>query len=265
MPAGSRPTTRPRPPRRTRSRRRASRRRRPIWPSTLDASASTDSDGTIQSYAGTSATPGRRPARPLRTPMRRPGTKTITLTVTDDDGATDTVEPPGHGAGGERRADSRLRRDHRPPRPQRRRRRLRLIPTATIETYAWDFGDGTTGTGETADAHLHRGRDLRGHADRHRRRHGTSTLTKQVVATDPPNQAPVAAFTSTTTALVADVDASGSSDPDGTVSGLRLEVRDGRHRHGSDGVLHLPLGRDLRRRADGDRQRRGRPRRSRSR
>lgn len=56
---------------------------------TLDGSASTDSDGTITNYSwsegGVEIVTGATPSVPLLV-----GTHTITLTVTDDDGLTDT-------------------------------------------------------------------------------------------------------------------------------------------------------------------------------
>ncbi len=45
------------------------------------------------------------------------------------------------------------------------------------------------------------------------------------VAAEPPNQAPTAAFTSSSVFLVAGFDGSGSTDPDGTIASLRLGLR----------------------------------------
>ena len=74
---------------------------------TLNVNGSTDSDGTIASYAWaqTGGTPtvtlsGANTATPSFTAPAGPATLTFTLTVTDNDGATDTdsvqvtVEPP---------------------------------------------------------------------------------------------------------------------------------------------------------------------------
>ncbi|SDF12164.1 PKD repeat-containing protein [Blastococcus fimeti] len=115
---------------------------------TFDASGSTDTDGTIASYAwtfgdGTTGT-GVKPAHAYRAA----GTYQVQLTVTDDRGATSrstgtvtvAAPPPNEaptadfsiaGAGRTASFDASASKDS----------------DGTVASYAWTFGDGSTGTG----------------------------------------------------------------------------------------------------------------------
>jgi PKD repeat protein len=195
----------------------------------LDGSASADADGQVAAYAwdfgdcstGTGPTPTHAYAVG--------GTYTVTLTVTDDKGLTGTastqvtvVAPPVN------REPTAVIASTTTDLVANLDGRASSDPDGTIASYAWEFGDGTTGTGPSI-AHPYA-------------RAGTYTValtvtdddgatgrtTASVTVTAPPvNQAPVAAFTSTVAGLVASLDASKSSDPDGTVASYAWAFGDG--------------------------------------
>ena len=116
----------------------------------FDGSGSTDSDGTVASYAWDFGDDETGTGAEVEHTYATPGTYEVTLTVTDNDGATDTetkqvvANPPNQKP----EADFAVTQDE-----------LELSVDAsdsadadgTIASYAWDFGDGTSGTGETAE------------------------------------------------------------------------------------------------------------------
>lgn len=198
-----------------------------VMTTSVDGSTSTDADGHVASHAwdfgdGTTAT-GPTASHTYATP----GAKQVTLTVTDDQGLptsitqTVTVQlPPNQvptasfthsetglstsvDAAGSTDADG------------------------TLAGYAWTFGDGSTATGVTAThAYAVSGTytvtltvtDDRG---------DTATTTRDVTVVQPPNQGPTAAFTAASDQLGLTVDASSSTDPDGTVASFAWDFGDG--------------------------------------
>jgi PKD repeat protein/subtilisin family serine protease len=86
----------------------------------------------------------------------------------------------------------------------------------TIVSYAWNFGDGTTGSGKITSHTYAVGNTYNVVLTVTDDDGATDTETKPVTVA-PPNQPPVAAFSFTTSGLTANFDASASSDTDGTI------------------------------------------------
>ena len=108
-------------------------------------------------------------------------------------------------------------------------------PDGTIASYAWTFGDGQTATGATP-THVYS--DAGDHSvtltvtDN---LNATGSVTHTVTTTAPPvNLPPVAAFRSVATNLSVAFDASGSTDPDGTIASYAWLFGDGQTGTGSN-------------------------------
>ena len=192
----------------------------------VDASATTDPDGTVASYAwdfGDSTAPGT--GQTTSHAYTVAGTYTVTLTATDDDGAfasttRDTTvvvpnQPPTASftaTGGELTAsfDGSASSDS----------------DGTLVSYAWDFGDGGTST-EVAPTHPYAvGGTYTVRLTVTDDDGDTGTVTQPVVVTTP-NVAPTASFVATTWGLSMTVNGSASSDSDGTISSYAWDFGDG--------------------------------------
>ena len=178
----------------------------------FDASASSDSDGTISSYAWSFGASGVTASNTFASA----GTYSVTLTVTDNSGATATstqsvtvTAPPANVAptasftssctnltcsfDGSASSDS----------------------DGTISSYAWSFGaSGVTASNTFASAGTYSVSltvtDNNG---------ATNTATQSVTVTAPPvNTPPTAAFTWACTDLTCNFDGNGSSDADGVIN-----------------------------------------------
>jgi PKD repeat protein len=191
----------------------------------LDAAASIDSDGTISGYSwafgdGTTGT-GVNPPHSYSAA----GSYEVALTVTDNGGSTDvktqTVTVTAR---------------NNPPSAVAAATCTDLACTfdgtgstdadGEITSYAWDFGDGTTGTGATvthtyATAGSHTATLI---VTDNRAAGGSAAV---VVAPTAPNQPPVSAFTSSCTDLTCSFDGGPAADPDGSVTAYAWTLGDG--------------------------------------
>jgi PKD repeat protein len=117
----------------------------------FDAAVSADADGTVSDYAwvfGDGATGAGRTATHA---YNAEGIFTATLTVTDDNGARDTAlrtiivnQAPTAAFAATPASGS-------PPLAVAFNAAASTDPDGTIRDYAWDFGDGTTDVGQTAN------------------------------------------------------------------------------------------------------------------
>lgn len=99
-------------------------------------------------------------------------------------------------------------------------------PDGTVASYAWNFGDGQTGTGPTAQ-HVYGAAGTYTATLTVTDNQGATGTTSHPVTTTPVNQPPTAAFTQSVTNLTAAFDGSGSTDPDGTIASYAWNFGDG--------------------------------------
>jgi PKD repeat protein len=191
----------------------------------FDASATTDADGTIASYAwnfGDGSTgSGVNPTHVYAAG----GTVTVTLVVTDNEGATATVShditvSPANVAPSASFTSS----------PSGLTVNLDASasadPDGTIAGYDWDFGDGTPHATTVAASHTYAVAGDYTVTLIVTDNDGASATTSQVVTVTRPNGAPTASFTTNATGLSVAVDASASTD-DGSIAGYAWTFGDG--------------------------------------
>ena len=191
----------------------------------FDASGSIDPDGSIASYAwnfGDGQTGiGKSPSHSFASA----GTYQVKLTVTDNQGATGSVTTAVTVAAAPNQPPTSLFTFNATNLAVAFNGSTSSDPDGTVASYAWDFGDGTTGSG-AAPSHNYASdgsytvkltvADDKGAT-------GVSSQSVSVAA----NLAPVASFATTLTNLSAAFDASGSSDQDGSIASYAWNFGDG--------------------------------------
>ena len=191
----------------------------------VDASGSSDPDGSVASYAwsfgdggtGTGATATHRYATG--------GTYTVSLTVTDDKGASATttrqvvVSTPNQApdasftssvTGLDVAVDGTGSSD----------------PDGSVASYAWSFGDGGSASGVTATHRYAAGGTYAVSLTVTDDKGATDTTTRQV-AVSAPNAAPRATAVVTANGLTINANGSSSTDPDGTIASHAWTFGDG--------------------------------------
>jgi PKD repeat protein len=215
----------------------------------FDASGSTDADGDVVSYAWDFGDGESGTGKTATHDYGAAGTFSVKLTVTDDRGAThqltktvETVDIPNQAPTAafttsvnelEVTFDASDSED----------------PDGSIASYAWDFGDGESGTGKTVTHEYAEADTYTVTLTVTDDRGATHQATKTVEAVETPNEAPTAAFEATVDELVASFDASDSEDPDGSIASYAWDFGDGEsgtgktvtHEYAEDGTYTVTL------------------------
>jgi PKD repeat protein len=202
------------------------------WPVAFDGSASGDPDGTIASYAwsfGDGATEtGASASKPSHT-YAKAGTYNVKVTVTDNAGLTASVEhsitvadaPPSASFNVTTSSPTAAS-------PVAFDGSASSDPDGTIASYAWSFGDSSSGTGATPSHTYAKASTYTVKLTVTDNAGLTASAEHEVTVADAP---PSAAFKVTTPSPTAAspvaFDGSASSDPDGTVSSYSWNFGDG--------------------------------------
>ncbi|WP_082498515.1 LamG domain-containing protein [Plantibacter sp. Leaf314] len=192
---------------------------------TFDAAGSTDSDGTIASYAWDFGDGTTGSGVTATHTYGAAGSYAVKLTVTDDLGASTTrteqvtvvapnVAPTAIFSASV--ANLALSVDA----------SSSADPDGTIASYAWNFGDGTSGVGATASHTYATAGSFTVTLTVTDNRGASATSTQQVATALPPNQLPTAAFTQSKNLLTVSVDAATSTDTDGSITGYAWDFGD---------------------------------------
>ncbi|KQR53546.1 cell surface protein [Leifsonia sp. Leaf336] len=191
----------------------------------FDGTTSSDPDGTVASWAWDFGDGSTGTGSTATHTYASAGTFQVKLTVTDDKGAQTSVTNPITVVANQ------------PPVAAFTSSATNLAatfngttssdPDGTVASYAWDFGDGATGTGATASHTYATAGTFTVTLTVTDNAGATNQVQHQVTTTLPPNQPPVASFTATPAGLGVAVNGSASSDPDGTVASYAWNFGDG--------------------------------------
>ncbi|MCU1658271.1 MAG: domain containing protein, partial [Pseudonocardiales bacterium] len=100
-------------------------------------------------------------------------------------------------------------------------------PDGSVASYAWDFGDGTTGTGASASHTYAADGSYNVTLTVTDNQGATNPVSHSVTVAPAPNQSPTAVFTKSCTMLTCSFDGSTSFDSDGSVSSYAWDFGDG--------------------------------------
>ncbi len=190
---------------------------------TFDGTGSTDADGTVASYLWDFGDGGSSTLAKPSHHFATVGDQSVTLTVTDDNGATGSVtktvttvanaSPTASFTADVNKLD------------------VSFDASAsddsdgTVASYAWDFGDGDSGTGKTPNHTYAAAGDYEVVLTVTDDQGATGSVTKTVTAVA--NAKPTAAFSDSVNDFVVSFDASASDDSDGTVASYAWDFGDG--------------------------------------
>lgn len=200
-------------------------------PVTFDGSASSDTDGSIVEYAWDFGDGATETGTTVSHTYQSNGTYDITLTVTDDAGDSDRAATTATIGTGNRPPSA----DPQGPYSGEPGAEIAFDgnnssdPDGSIASYVWDFGDGTHGTGATT-SHTYTSEGTYNLNLTVTDDGGAVDSASTTVTIGSANQAPTANAggpyeTSSGEALV--FDGTGSSDPDGSISGYAWDFGDG--------------------------------------
>jgi PKD repeat protein len=196
----------------------------------LDASTSTDTDGTVVSYAwdfGDGTSQVASASATASHTYTTAGSYIVTLTVIDNSGGSATANHL-----------TTIVQVNNPPSAIFSQSAVNLAASfdatgssdsdGTIAAYAWDFGDGAPGTGATA-SHTYAAGGTYSVTLTVTDNQGATTSVIHSLTVTPANVPPTANLTSTNTAgtLIVGFDAGASTDPDGTIASYDIDYGDG--------------------------------------